>query len=234
MFEPISDNVALSQKIVAKVTDAITRGELRPGDRLPTEREMAAQFQVSRTSIRDAIKILTGRGLLTVKHGVGIFVADPNKSIEDSWAHDAQSANLRDLFEIRKMLETEASFYAAERASDEDIKRISEILDEALVHESDLQSLSLYDARFHVAIAEASKNLLLVKVMWSLLESLEEGRRSSLEIPGRAAISIREHQAILKAITEHDSNRARNAMLAHLTSVEGSVQSRPVAINTEK
>lgn len=233
MFEPISDNIALSQKIVAKVTDAITRGELRPGDRLPTEREMATQFQVSRTSIRDAIKILTGRGLLTVKHGVGIFVANPNQSLPGSWETDVHGANVRDLFEIRKMLETQASFYAAERAQPEDLRRIAEIVDEALLNSSDLQSLSLLDARFHVAIAEASKNLLLVKVMWSLLETLEEGRRSSLLIPGRAAMSIHEHQDILQAIANQDPEGARAAMLEHLSSVEEAILTNPIPVTPE-
>lgn len=225
MFEPISDNIALSQKIVAKVTDAIIRGELRPGDRLPTEREMAEQFKVSRTSIRDAIKILNGRGLLTVKHGVGIFVADSNHSLPGTLEEDVRSANLRDLFEIRKMLETQASFYAAERAEDGDIQRISEIVEEAMEKETDLQTLSHLDAKFHVAIAESSKNLLLVKVMWSLLETLHEGRRTSLQIPGRARMSIREHELIMQAIARKDPEAAKNAMLEHLTSVEAAIYS---------
>ena len=186
---------------------------------------MATQFQVSRTSIRDAIKILTGRGLLTVKHGVGIFVADPNQSLSDSWTTDVNNANVRDLFELRKMLETEASYYAATRASQEDLYRISQIVEEALANESDIESLSLFDARFHVAVAEASKNLLLVKVMWSLLETLKEGRQNSLQIPGRAAMSIREHEEILQAIADKDADRARTAMLNHLTSVELAIRS---------
>lgn len=225
MFGPISDNIALSQKIVAQVTDAIVRGELKPGDRLPPERELAVQFQVSRTAIRDAIKILSGRGLLTVKHGVGIFVAEPRpSSLDEGGVLDISNGSIRDLFEIRKTLETQAAFWAAARATDAHLQRLSNIMEEAKTHTDDLAVLSACDAQFHVAVAEASQNMVLVKVMWALLDLLAEARRESLRIPNRAVASLHEHEQIVEAIVSRDAERARRVMLRHLDSVEYAIQ----------
>ncbi|GEO24254.1 GntR family transcriptional regulator [Alicyclobacillus acidoterrestris] len=227
MFQPVSDSIALSQKIIAQFTDAIIRGELKPGDRIPPERELAAMFGVSRTAIRDAIKILSGRGILKVRHGVGIFVADEKPIDSDVFgAMGGTNVNLRDLFDIRKVLETEAAAWAAQRAETSHIERLQEILEDATNHESDLARLAERDAQFHVAIAEASKNVLLVRVMWNLLDALAESRTYSLGLPQRAQQSLVEHGRILDAIRRHDVESARAAMHLHVSSVEDSVLNR--------
>jgi GntR family transcriptional regulator, transcriptional repressor for pyruvate dehydrogenase complex len=232
VFEPISDNVALSKKIVAQITDAIVRGELRTGSRLPPERDLAVQFQVSRTAIRDAVKILSGKGVLMVKHGVGIFVAPGAKAASgatsSSWvqAWGVYDGNIRDLFEIRKTLETQAAYLAAERADEGNIHRLALILRDAQSHGGDLQVLNDRDAQFHVAIAEASQNLMLVQVMWTLLDVLAEGRQESLRIPNRPQASLEEHEEIYQAIAMHHADRAKAAMFNHLGSVEEAIVNR--------
>jgi len=235
--------MALSQKIVSRITDAIVRGELKPGDKLPSERELAAQFQVSRTAIRDAIKILSGRGVLRVRHGAGIFVEESSCKIEDTLMlstlfseANLNSVHTRDLFEIRKTLETQAAEWAANRAEAVHLKRLRTILNEARKNKDDLSLLSEHDARFHVAIAEASQNLLLVKIMWGLLDALSESRKQSLKIPNRALVSLREHEFIVKAIEIHDPIQAREAMFNHLTSVESSIEHsrRPCRCSTPR
>lgn len=220
MFHPISDNVALSQKIVSQVTEAIIKGELKIGDRIPPERDLANTFGVSRTAIRDAIKILSGRGVLDVKHGVGIFVAE---SVKKEYGMDFAGEQLRDLFEIRKTLETQAAAWAADRADSDYVSRLRTIVDEAKEHSSNLQVLAEKDAQFHMMIAEASKNLLIVKIMWTLLDTLEESRTKALTIPNRALASLSEHEQVLKAIAEHNQERARESMHKHLDSVEHSI-----------
>src|SRR5918912_2744958 len=108
-FKPIHDDEVLSDKIISQITDNVVQGHLKPGDRLPPERELAEQFRVSRTVIRDAVKTLAGRGILRVKRGAGIFVATNEENVIGSLGTlsdvlPAQGAGLYDLFEMRRVL----------------------------------------------------------------------------------------------------------------------------------
>ena len=228
VFEPVHDNRALSEKIIAQISDALVAGELKPGDRLPPERELAEQFGVSRTVIRDAVKTLAGRGILHVKHGAGIFVTTSEENaIERLGALSdilpLQGVRLRDLFEIRKVLEAEGAEWAARRRNDYHLKRLRGILEDAHRNSENLEVLSERDAQFHVAIAEASQNLVLVRVMLTLLDLLAQSRRESLSIPGRAKLSLKDHERILEEIEAQRHEGARETMLEHLTSVESAV-----------
>ena len=227
-FEPVSDNRAFSEKIVAQISDAVVRGELKPGDRMPTERDLAAQFNVSRTVVRDAVKTLAGRGILRVKHGAGIFVATSEDMVSDtlgalSGTLSLEGPALRDLFELRKVLETQAAEWAARRADEHHVERLKEILDDAGANKDDPKVLAERDAQFHVALAQASGNLVLVRVMLTLLDLLAKSRRETLSIPGRPQRSIEDHARVLEKIEARDPEGARGAMLEHLRSVEGSL-----------
>jgi GntR family transcriptional repressor for pyruvate dehydrogenase complex len=228
VFEPVHDNRALSEKIIAQIFDALLAGELKPGDRLPPERELAEQFGVSRTVIRDAVKTLAGRGILHVKHGAGIFVTTSEENaIERLGALSdilpLQGVRLRDLFEIRKVLEAEGAEWAARRRNDYHLERLRGILEDAHRNSENLEVLSERDAQFHVAIAEASQNLVLVRVMLILLDLLAQSRRESLSIPGRAKLSLKDHERIVEEIEAQRHEGARETMLEHLTSVESAV-----------
>ena len=228
VFEPVHDNRALSEKIIVQISDALIASELKPGDRLPPERELAEQFGVSRTVIRDAVKTLAGRGILRVKHGAGIFVATSEENTIGRLAAlsdilPLQGAGLRDLFEIRKVLETEGAEWAARRSKDYHLERLRGILVDAYRNSENLEVLSDRDAQFHVAIAEASQNLVLVRVMLTLLDLLAQSRRESLSIPGRAKLSLKEHERIVEEIEAQRPKEARKAMLEHLTSVESAI-----------
>ncbi len=224
MFQPISDNKALSEKIISQITDAVARGDLKPGDRLPTERDLASQFHVSRTVIRDAVKTLSGRGILNVRHGVGIFVAQPSESELDVTSRILQQAALQDLFDIRKLLEAEGAAWAAQRRQPHHLERLRSIVADARQHTDQPEALSQRDAQFHMAIAEASRNLVMVKVMMALLDLLEKSRQDSLRIPGRAVASLDQHEEIADAIEKRDPERAKQAMLEHLDAVEQSIR----------
>jgi len=228
MFKPIHDNRALSEKIISQISDALVRGELKPGDRLPPERELAEQFRVSRTVIRDAVKTLAGRGIVQVKHGAGSFVATSEENMVGrlgvlSDILPVQGAGLRDLFEIRKVLEAEGAEWAARGRNAYHLERLRGILDDAYRHSDDPEVLSEKDAQFHVAIAEASQNLVLVRVMLTLLDLLAQSRRESLSIPGRARLSLRDHERIVEEIEAQRAGKAREAMLEHLISVESAI-----------
>ena len=228
MFEPVHDNRALSEKIIVQISDVLITGGLKPGDRLPPERELAEQFGVSRTVIRDAVKTLAGRGILHVKHGAGIFVATSEENAIGrlgalSDIFPLQGVGLRDLFEVRKVLETEGAGWAARRRNEYHLERLRGILKDAHRSSENLEVLSDQDAQFHVAIAEASQNLVLVRVMLTLLDLLAQSRRESLSIPGRAKLSLKDHERILEEIEAQRLEEARKAMLEHLTSVESAI-----------
>jgi GntR family transcriptional repressor for pyruvate dehydrogenase complex len=228
MFKPVSDNRALSEKIISQISDVLISGALKPGDRLPPERDLAEQFGVSRTAIRDAVKTLSGRGILQVKRGAGIFVATSEESVmgrlsELASALPLQGAELRDLFEVRKALEVKTAGWAAQRRSGHQVERLRRVVEDAYSHTEDFQVLSERDAQFHVAIAEASQNLVLVRVMLTLLDLLELARRESLSIPGRAKLSLKDHKRIVEAIEARKPEEARQAMLDHLASVESAL-----------
>ena len=228
MFERIPDNRALSEKIISQISDAIIGGRLEAGDRLPPERELAGQFGVSRTVIRDAVKTLAGRGILQVRRGAGIFVATGEENMIGhlnalSNVLPVQGAGLRDLFDVRRVLEAQGAEWAARKRSAHHVERLRKILDDAHSHPEAPQVLSEKDAQFHVAIAEASRNLVLVRVMLTLLDLLATARRETLNIPGRARRSLEEHERVLEEIEAGSPDGARWAMLAHLRSVEAAI-----------
>lgn len=225
LFDQVSDGVPLSRKVVDRITEAVSRGQLKPGDRLPTEREMAVQFGVSRTAIRDAIKLLAGQGMLEVRRGAGIFISS-REHVADRFADllRIREGSIGDLFEIRKLIEVEAAGWAAERGTSEQVERIDAILDQARGAKGDPATLARLDAEFHLTIAEAARNAVLLRIMQNLLDLLASGRQESLRIKGRPEQSVGEHERIGDAIRQRDAAGARHAMWEHLDSVERSIR----------
>ena len=224
-MERVPESTALSERVIAKISDAVVSGELAPGDR-PPERELAEVFGVSRTVVRDAVKTLSGRGILRVRRGAGNFVADPQEGAPAGLGALAEGLSLGgegfgDLFEVRKVLE--AAHWAARRRSDYHVGRLRGIVEEAHRHADDHDVLNEMDARFHVAVAEASHNLVLVRVMFALLDLLATTRRETLDIAGRAQLSLDEHERIVEEIEGRDPEASRDAMLAHLISVGSAI-----------
>ena len=224
-FDRIPDNRALSERITSQISDAIISGELKPGDRLPPERELAEQFGVSRTVVRDAIKMLSGRGVLQVRRGAEIFVATAEEMAMGRLANvlPLQGAGLRDLFDVRKVLEAQGAEWAAQRRSAHHVERLRSIVEDAHRHPGDLNVLSERDAQFHAAVAEASQNLVIVRVMFTLLDLLEAARRESLSIPGRPGLFLSQHENVLREIEARNPGAARRAMTGHLTSGEQAI-----------
>lgn len=226
MFESVSDKTALSEKIISQITDALVRGELKPGERLPTERDLAVQFGVSRTVIRDAVKTLAGRGILHVRHGAGIFIAATEEGSGGlSGLLPLEGSGLKDLFGVRRVLEVEGAGWAAEERTEHHVERLRSILENASQHTNEPEVLSERDAQFHVAIAEASRNLVLVRVMLTLLDLLAKARLETLSITGRPELSLEQHGRIVEAIESGEAAAAREAMQRHLDSVEAAVLS---------
>jgi len=219
-----SDRLPIGQKLAAQISESIAKGQFKPGDRLPTERELALQLGVSRTAIRDAIKLLAGQGIVKVTHGSGIYVTNED-GVTSQIANllTIRQGSLKELFEVRKLIEVEAAAWAAERGQPQNLQKIRSIVEQANQALTSPLALAQLDAKFHLAVAEAAGNSILLRVMLNLLDLLADARKESLSIPGRPARSAGEHNELAEAILDHDVTQARHLMWRHLVSVEESI-----------
>lgn len=220
LLEPIS-NPRVSDVVAERIARAIRDEPLRPGDRLPTEHELARQLGVGRTSVREGLQKLRAFGIVEIRKGLGAYVA--NGEIEDPLVEFARwtatsAVAIEQLLEARIALETLAAALAAVRASDDEIATI------AAHHRAhadageagDVTQLVRTDETFHEAIAAAARNQLVSHMYAVLIPELTDFRRKTLALPWAAPRSTKGHAAIVEAIGRHDAVAARRAMLDHL------------------
>lgn len=214
----------LSDQVFEKIQNLILRGELRPGEQLKTERELCIIMEVSRPTLRAAIKKLIDRGLVENRQGRGTFVASPEKSLDQNPLGafiDKDETTLLDLLDVRLALECHAATMAAQRASGEDI-------DLLFTHNNEMRNkisegeLGLgEDLRFHMCLAYATKNPVQIHLMKNLYEFLHFGIEESLKAlyrdPKNLEKILAQHQAVAEAIRQHDHQRAAEAMREHIS-----------------
>ena len=199
---------------------------MRPGDRLPPERELAQQFEVSRASVREAMRLLDIKGLVTIRPGAGTFITDD--SVEaivqafSSLLSDGDSAT-GDVFEMRLLLEPHVVSLAAQRATGDDLRRMERILGSQQADIAGGGTGVELDAAFHYAIAEATKNTALVAVTQTISDILSRSREGSLLSPERSRLSLESHMQILTAIQRPDPGEAEAAMRRHIAEIDREV-----------
>lgn len=189
---------------------------LRPGDRLPSERALAAALKVSRVSLRQATVSLEVQGLLEVRHGGGIYVRSLNVDPERLKTMLTRRRRLPDVLEAREAIECMLARLAAQRRTDPDLAAIEAALRAMAVDIANGEIGEGADQRFHTAIAQAAKNRLLLDVMRALEDPIQETRLASLSEPGRPPRSLADHHRIAEAIRRQDPRRAETAMRRHL------------------
>jgi len=208
----------LHEQVAMQIQELIEQHQLRPGDKLPPERELTKGFDVSRTVVREAFRSLEERGLVEVRHGSGVYVAEPSiDSVTDSLALHLRitESSLLALLEVREILEVEIAGLAAERATEQDrkqmemsLRREAEVLDS---HDEYVES----DLRFHELLTGATHNEVLPILLKPLAELLRESRRVTSEPPGSAELSFKGHKEIYEAVTRRDKEQAQLAMREH-------------------
>ncbi|WP_328912294.1 MULTISPECIES: FadR/GntR family transcriptional regulator [unclassified Streptomyces] len=211
-----------SAEAVAGIQDLIRNGQLKAGERLPTERELAEALGLSRPTVREAVQALAAMNILDVRHGTGIFVAslDLATLLAPLWfALELTEPAFDQLYEVRIMLEPYAAQLAAARATDEDLARIQEALQPLCETGLDRESRLSADVTLHRSIIEASHNDLLIGVIASLTVLARKSRELTVELPGREARAVDEHRALVDAIVRKDPEAARQAMQHHLGDV---------------
>src|SRR5262245_4859794 len=218
----------IHEEVVTQIHELIREGKLKAGDQLPSERELAETFQVSRASVREALRALETHGLIISRTGMGNFIADlPVESLVAPLAKllTEEKNALADIFELRKLIEPQIASMAAERATVSDIERMKRLLDKQSEQVQRGATGVDADTEFHFAIGQATQNHAIEKLVSGLLEVLSHSREESLQTSARRQASIDSHRAIVAAIEKHDQAQAREAMRYHIEQVEHSVLS---------
>jgi GntR family transcriptional repressor for pyruvate dehydrogenase complex len=213
----------LYEQIVQQVEDSIHKGALKPGDQLPPERELAQQFGVSRTAVREAVKALHEKGLVEAYPGRGTFITDGTsysmRQSLDRMVKVGQAEGSAFLAEVRAILEPEIAALAATRADAEDVSSMREqvaVMDGAC---KDPDAFIEADLDFHLALAEAAANPIILSLIDSIVGLLREQRMGIFQVEGGPERGQHHHKKILKAIELRDPTGAREAMKAHLVQV---------------
>lgn len=219
----------LSYGIIRQIELLILRGILRPGERLPSERELSERMDVSRPSLREALADLQERGLLTTRPNAGVYVADVMGSAFAPALVDLFSRHDEAVFDyiaFRRDLEALAAERAARLGSDTDLQVIQAIFTrmEAAHQKRDPSDEAALDAQFHLAIIEASHNVVMLHMMRSMFDLLREGvfynRQTMFKVRNTREALLDQHRAINSALQSRDPAASRAAVEAHLDYVE--------------
>ncbi|WP_187429040.1 Pyruvate dehydrogenase complex repressor [Roseobacter fucihabitans] len=233
----------LSTAVVHQIEQLILRGILRPGERLPPERELAERLNVSRPSLRDAIGTLQSQGLLSTRAGAGVFVADVLGSafapalVQLFARHDEA---VFDYLSFRRDLEGLAAERAARLGSDTDLRVVQAVFDkmETAHAKRNPEEEAQLDAQFHMAIIEASHNVVMLHMMRSMYELLREGvfynRQMMFKQRATRGMLLDQHRRINDALQQRDPDGTRTAVQAHLDYVETALRDQIKAQRNEE
>jgi GntR family transcriptional repressor for pyruvate dehydrogenase complex len=215
----------VNERVVSAIQHQIQYGDVKVGDRLPPERQLASQLGVSRASVREALRALELSGIVRSRHGEGNFVvAVPGggAAMPLSQFVERHRASLRELFDARKTFEPQLAAVAAERASRDDVERLRAAVEEQErdLGTGDLEAAFRADRLFHQAIAEATRNQTLVSLHGFLSDLVANGSREAIENDARRAQSDVDHRRVYQAIARRDAAAAGAAMRQHLENVE--------------
>ncbi len=213
----------LYEQIVQQIEESIVNGSLKPGDQLPPERELAQRFGVSRTAVREAVKALREKGLVEAFSGRGTFITDGTthavRQSLDLMVKIGQAEGSNHLAEVRAILEPEIAALAATRIQESELATMREAV--AVMDRSDRDPDAYIEADldFHLALAEAADNPLILSLLDSIVGLLREQRLRIFNVPGGPERGQVHHKRILEAVERHDAQSAREAMRAHLVQV---------------
>jgi GntR family transcriptional repressor for pyruvate dehydrogenase complex len=221
MYEQIRSG-RLYEQIVEQIEQSILSGELQAGDQFPSERELSEQFGVSRTAVREAMKVLRQKGLAESRPGRGTFVTDDTTQAVshslDLMFKIEKGEGLESLVEVREILEPEIAARAALRREDDDLTALEKAVS-ATEAGVDVDNFIASDLDFHLILAAATKNALLEALMDAMIDLLRDQRKKTFAASGGARRGIYHHRRILESISRRDPDAAREAMRAHLNQV---------------
>lgn len=210
---------ALSVRVAEAITDMIVQQRFRPGDRLPNELELAEELHVGRTTLREALRILSTRGLVEARRGVGTFVTRSQSIHDDFDVLKIQNTrvNIKDLYEMRLMFEPQAAYYACLRASDAELDTILHYgeLDEEMIRSRDPQ-WDACEQKFHNAIASATHNQFITALLPIFNRAIHQGIILANQSPQAAETTIHDHRLLMRYLKARNPEGAKAAMYLHM------------------
>jgi len=232
LYTPVQ-SIKVFEQIADQIEQRILNGELRSGDRLPTERVLAEQFQASRTAVREAMKILAQKGLVEMRPGRGTIVINgAPEAMQNSIGlvmklQVGEVGGSDNLVEVREILETEIAALAAARATEDEIAAMREAIRVMDVSLSDADAYIAADNQFHRSLAKATQNSLILILIDSIVNPLSEQRKHIFAVEGGPERGQFHHRRILESIIRRNPENARAAMHAHLQQVREDVRASP-------
>jgi GntR family transcriptional repressor for pyruvate dehydrogenase complex len=212
------DRRPLYEQVSERLREFIDTSDMQPGDKLSNVKDLAAQLQVGRSSVREAINALRAQGIVEVRHGDGIYLQQRPEDVISSLATELVETHVDHpyIWETRQALETQCARLAAVRADEADLTELADAL-EQMQTEIDAGEPGLEgDRRFHLGVAAASHNPVLIKLLKGLREPLDRTSETSLTRPGQPCRSLADHHEILAAISRGAPAEAAEKMLTHL------------------
>jgi len=219
IFKPIDEKRTISEKIVDQITKLVVTGNLKVGDKLPPERELAEMLGVGRSSLREALRSMINMGLLAVKHSEGTYIkkADAN-SLKPyfQWNIMLENSTLDDLIEARELIELNVVTKAAERRTSEDMRKLEETIKNMKENTDDRKTLVDYDIEFHRMLVEIAGNSIMLSMIEIIRSAMEVWFSYVLSYTKNVTDTIEEHTAIMNAVGTGDGEKARMLLKDHL------------------
>jgi GntR family transcriptional regulator, transcriptional repressor for pyruvate dehydrogenase complex len=221
-IKPIKQ-ATISEDVIERILDMIREKELRPGDKLPAERELSEMLQVSRPPLREALRTLAYMNIVDIRSGSGTYVTklDTSSLIQHlDFIYLLDQSAFSDLLVVRKINEPAIAEIAASRITDEQLALLNETMQSLRDNEHNLPLLIELDVTLHQTIIDAAGNPFLKRVMESVLYLSRVARRRTIEVDRVREQAKVDHEAIVAAINRRDPAGARQAMLTHLENIE--------------
>lgn len=218
MSEILTVKQELSAAAAKRLREMIIEKGLKAGDRLPSESELGIRYGVSRSTVREAIKLLIAENVVEIRRGKGTFVTlQPGVGKDPLGLEFANQTGLLDnLMETRMMIEPQIAYLAAQRATKANIQKLADIIQKIQEAGSDKSNHTPYDVSFHRAVAECTQNDVLFRILPIICESIQEGYFKTAGVPGSYERSIESHIRIYQAIVNKDSVSAKNETEKHI------------------
>lgn len=213
----------MAEQVVMQVRDMIREGKLKPGDRLPSERELAKRLGINRASLRAGLRFLAALGVLTSRRGSGTYIADGPPALDSEPLHMLAALHgftTDKMFEARRLVEVAVAGLAAEHATEEHLRIMAEELTETYAALDNPQEYLVHDFGFHRAVAVASGNPILAAFMEMVADILYQRRCKTIGRSRDLRESVEMHRKIYRAIRARNADKARAAMSEHLILAE--------------
>jgi len=223
MFIPVGNKKLLSKEIVKQLIDSMIGRELKPGDKIPTELELTKVFDVSRGTVREAMKTLEVFGLITINPGIGTFVKKLDLDLflgQLTLLLFLDNKDIINLLEIRKLLEPYGAGKAAENSSGEWLKEMENQVLMMKENHNNIDEFIKHDIQFHILIHKNSGNDLLAKIIENIQILYKHQLKIAIKKPGSIESNIKFHYEIIDAIKKGNKNLAKTKMLQHIKDVE--------------